>query len=442
MTELWYRLNFLGEKIFFERGDLIDGVIVPAHLIAYYEIALPRFLSSLGLPILIDPMTYVWGINPQYISKEGELKKSYKKLIEILNCKVANILGQQPIQRIKEDSSEFKEFVENVLRFESLCGRIKETPRWSSLKRIRRYQKEIEPEEPSRPRPYALVPPYFYFSTVLGPSYQKTVYAARLAEDFDDNATNKIYPCLCMDKALLTDEKQQNTIIGDFKDYSEILLWVNNFDETEAHLHELKGFVGLISKFAEEKTKVINLYGGYFSVILNHIGLSKMSCGICYSNRKGVFEEVGGGGLPIRYYEPHLKIKLLADDMFHLYLSNPEFLTCKCPICSVYSDRYRTIQHRDDRENLLYDFFGALGRGGRMVKKGIIDWEKSRLHFLHARKMEQTFSNRNKMNNIISDLRDKYNLMQEKELFGRRWTYRFESFEYLKLWADSLEGNH
>ena len=439
MTELWYRLNFLGEENFFEMRNLIDGIIVPAHLLAYYEIAIPKFLSSLGLPILIDPMTYVWGIDPQYISKDGELKKSYQKLIEKLNCRVANILGNDRIQKIDEVSSEFKEFVDNILRFQLLCGDVKETPRRSSLERIRRYREKVEPEEPSRIRPFALVPPYFYFSTTLGQSYQKTVYAARLAEDFNKNTEKRIWPCLCMDKSLLADEDQLNKIIEDFKDYSEIILWINNFDETKAYTHELSGFVKLISKFAEEKTNVINLYGGYFSLLLNHMGLSRLSCGICYSNRKGVFEEVGGGGLPIRYYEPHLKIKLLADDMFQLCLDIPELLSCNCPICLDYSEKYRTIQRREDKEKKLNEFFGVLGKGGKMVKKGIINWEKSRLHFLHARKAEQTFTNKSTLNEIVSDLRGKYELMRKNHLDPNK--YRFESFEYLRLWADSLEGN-
>jgi len=435
MTELWYRLNILGEKNFFERKDLIDGLIVPAHLVAYYEIAIPEFLSNLGLPLLIDPMTYVWGIDPQHISKEGDLKKSYKKLVEKLDCKIANILGEQGIQKIKEDSLEFQEFIDKVLKFQ-LLGDVKKTPRRTSMERLKHYGEKTKPEEPVRIRPYALIPPYFYFSTVLGPAYQKTVYSATFAKDSDYGKQHKICPCLCMDKILLADEGQLNKVIEDFKDFSEVILWINDLDETEARLHELTGFVDLISKFREAKIDVINLYGGYFSLILNHIGLSKLSCGICYSHRKGVFAEVGGGGLPTRYYEPHLKKKLLADDMIRLYSDTPELFTCNCPICSSHSEKYRTVQTTADKESILTSFFGELGEGIKMKKEGIIDWKKSRWHFLYVRKMEQKYTNENKLEDIVSDLMEKYNLRIDAGRLG----LRVPSLEYLKLWADSLEG--
>lgn len=437
MTGLWYRFNFLGEERFFEKKTLIDGLIVPAHIIAYYELAIPKFLTKLNLPILVDPMTYVWGIEPSCISKEGELKKSYKKLVKKFDCKIASILGEQKIQGIEQDSPEFREFVDKVLKFQLFVGGIRKTPRRHSMERIRRYREKAKSEEQAYIQPYALIPPYFYFSTTLGPAYQKTVYAAGFAKDSDYGKKYKICPCLCVDKLLLTDDDQQDRIIKDFKDYSEVILWIHDFDETKTSLHELTGFINLISKFKKAKTDVINLYGGYFSLILGHIGISKVSCGICYSRRKSVFAEAGGGGLPVRYYEPHLKIKLLRESMFKLYSDSTELFACDCPICSGYSKNYKTAQLIADKEALLSDFFGISEEGEKSAKEGVINWEKSRLHFLHARKIEQNFSNNNTLDEVVSDLRKKYDSMVKNRVDPNK--YGFDSFEHLRLWADSLQ---
>jgi len=76
--------------------------------------------------------------------------------------------------------------------------------------------------------------------------------------------------------------------------------------------------------------------------------------------------------------------------MFKLYLDTPELFTCNYP-SSEYSETYKIIESRAEKEQLLKKFFGVLGKGGKMVEKGVVNWKKSRLHFLNVRRMEQAF---------------------------------------------------
>jgi len=443
MTEIWYRLNLFAEKRFFEKENLIDGIVVPAHLVAYYEIAMPVFLQELELPFLIDPVTYVWGIDRHFVMKEGRLKKSYAKLVSRLSCSGANLLGNQRIQAIKKDSVLFQDFIDCVLKFQLLGDDVKKAPRKDSIDRIRRFKREAEAEEAAHIEPYALIPPYFYFSNASNASnpYQKTAYAAEFAKNSDYGEKHKVYPCLCMDRTILTDQSQRNKIIEDFGDYPGVLLWIDNFDETTASLHELEGLANLVISFREAGTEPINLYGGYFSLALSHIGVSKLSCGICYSRYRNVRAPTGGGGLPIRYYEPHLKIKLLGDDIFRLYTKAPVLFNCNCPICSSYTEDFRNTQSRTGREESLNKFFGILDDTAQIVKGGVINWENSRYHFLYARKVEQEYTNRNELENVVSDLRDKHEILSRRIGNLGRLGLRVNSFEYLKLWADVLQ-NH
>jgi hypothetical protein len=435
MTELWYRFNLFGEKQFFET-NLVDGMVVPAHLVAYYEIAIPEMLQEVELPFLIDPVTYVWNIHRHYICKEGELKKSYLKLVEKLDCKIAQLLGKRRIQNIATHSLAFREFIDSVLSFQLLEEKGKKPARRSSIERIKRYRNEVEPK---KIRPYALIPPYFYFTKVSDDLYEKTLYAAEFAKASNYAETNRIYPCLCIDRSLLSREDQLDAIINDFKDYEGIILWVSNFDEIEASLDELDNFANFVSCFNKEDTEVINFYGGYFSLLLNNIGLSKLSCGICYSRFRNVLSQAGGGGLPLRYYEPNLKVKLLADDMIRLYSTLPELFICDCPICSEYFESFQKAKTRNDKEQLLNNFFGIY-RGRNILKNGVIDWEKSRYHFLHSRKKEQKEIESKNIQQVISNLEAKYKLLKKKRLDLTAYR-KPSSLEYLEFWAKSVKAN-
>ena len=430
MTELWYRLNVFAEKPFFN-NKFADGLIVPANLIAYYEIAMPELLNECRLPFLIDPMSYVWGIDAP-ISENGGLRKSFTKLVEKLNCSTASMLGNQKIQTIREGSSEFDEFILNFLRLQMINMPTSVSPRRQSIDRIKRFkQKEVLKE--SSCFPYALIPPYFYFETIIGNSYQKTLYAANKAKDtFAEK--HKIFPCLCMSKNLLAEEEYIRTLVQDFKDFDGVNLWISDFDETYANLIELSNFSKLIKGISESELEVVNFYGGYFSLMLHHVGLSKLSCGICYSRSKQVQSPQGGGGLPIRYYEPHLKRKLPIADMALLYSEIPELFTCTCPICSSYSEQF-TTKSKDDRDKILVDFFtGKKSQDGKTTH-GVIDWEKSRLHFLYTQKAEKEQIESESLSDTIDSIRENYTLLKKKQLKE----FRYGSYEYLKLWADSLQ---
>ena len=314
MTELWYRFNFVGEQRFFAHSFLIDGIIVPAHLLALYPGTLPAFFSDLKSDTLIDPMTYVWDIDRKYVLKDSRLKKSFQKYIEFLNCKTAKILSNERIRNIDTNSKDFQEFVDSVLQFQMKIMADVSSPRRRSLERIRK----TRGKERTQVNLYGLITPYFYFTNVTEDGYEKTVYSANYSvTEYGDEY--KIIPCLCFEKNILNDYKQQEKIIEDFSYVDEIIFWINDFDETTASRSEIKGLFNLIQLFSKKNIPVMNFYGGYLSLLLGKMGLSKFSCGICVSDHKNVFTVPGGGGLPIRYYENNYKKKFTATPMIRLY---------------------------------------------------------------------------------------------------------------------------
>lgn len=441
MTELWYRFNVFAEKEFFEKNNLVDGLIVPAHVIAYYEVSFPQFLKEVHLPFLIDPVSYVWDINHRFVMNENsELKKSYSKLVEKLNCAMGNLLGKSQLSLTPFNKSDFEDFINAILKFQLLDFSSNKPQRAQSIQRLRErirlLEGETAVEETTNIKPYALIPPYFYFTDVNSRAYESTLYAAKYAQNSDFGKQHKIFPCLCMNRAIFRDEAQIAKILQDFVGFQGIVFWINDFDETKASLEDLEALTKFVQSFHMQGSEVVNLYGGYFSLSLYHAGLSKLSCGICYSSSRSVFSEVGGGGLPIRYYEPSLKLKLMRETMFRLYIDKPELFNCDCPICSDFG-KICTNPVGKQRGQILEQFFLDDKISG---KNCVVNWQTSRIHFLNCRKIEQKNITESKVSDTITQLSNKYTLLMSKGFDPNQYGFTFESINYLDKWSTALKA--
>lgn len=441
MTELWYRFNVFAEKEFFEKSNLVDGLIVPAHVIAYYEVSFPQFLKEVHLPFLIDPVSYVWDINHRFIKNgNGELKKSYSKLVEKLNCSMGNLLGKYQLSQSVVQNSDFDDFINAVLKFQLLDFSSNKPQRAKSMQRLRERIRLIEGETPVEEtkniQPYALIPPYFYFTRVDSDAYERTLYAAKYAQNSDFGKQHKIFPCLCLNSTIFRDVPQISKILEDYKGFQGIVFWINDFDETKAKVEDLEALTKFVQSFHIQGSEVVNLYGGFFSLSLHHAGLSKLSCGICYSSSRNVFSEVGGGGLPIRYYEPTLKLKLMRENMFRLYADKPELFDCECPICSDFGKICKNPVG-SQRAKALEQFFLDNKLSGNNC---VVNWETSRIHFLNCRKIEQKNINESKVSDTINQLLEKYQQLTSQGFDPNQYGFNFESFDYIAKWGRALRS--
>lgn len=449
MTELWYRFNVFAEKQFFENKDLVDGMIIPAHVIAYYEMSFPEFIKSTNLPFIIDPVSYVWDIGGRFITNEnGELKKSYSKLVEKLDCKIGNLLGKYKLGNVAFQETDFHEFIECVLNFQLLNFCSKKPQRLNSIQRLKERIRLIEGQEsviePKTAEPYALIPPYFYFSRVGEEGYDRTLHAAKYAKS-SKFANRRIFPCLCMNRSVLEQPQMLNKILDDFKDFTGIVFWIDSFDENSATLLELENLTKFVNALHLQGKEVINLYGGYFSLLLHYAGMSKMSCGICYSSQRNVFSEIGGGGLPVRYYEPYLKQKIMPDVMLKLYSERPELFSCDCPICQNYSSICQSPKTAvSEKAIALKKFFvneESCKNGDDKKEKCIIDWESSRLHFLNHRKKEQEIINNSTLPVILDKLKKDKQKLTRYRFDPFVYGFQFETIDYLSNWPQAIESS-
>lgn len=434
MSELWYRLNMMGEKSFFENDELIDGIVVPAHLLAFYHNTLPNFLNDINLPFIIDPMTYVWNIDRSSVIKKNELKKSYQKYVELLNNPIASLLGNYQITQTSYSDDDFSNFVDSVLRFQFTVGGASADYRARSLRRIRSLTRGIGEEII---RPSMLIPPYFYFRSVDDITYNLNINSVQHAGDSLYSELSTIMPCLCMSQRILFNTSNIEQIITDFSDFDQILLWINNFDETKVDLDSLAKFRELVTNFNDIDVSVMNLYGAYFSQLLSYYGMNSASSGIGLSHRKEILSTATGGGMPLRYYEPTLKMEILTYSAFRLYTRHPELFLCNCPVCQPFSENinnYNTIRERE--EFLAPLFVDSINDWGRIDRKAIMDWRNTRLHFLYSKIYERDNLTNITITDIIKTVRDDYRYLSRNLNFG---IYNFNSIDYLDRWCEAIE---
>lgn len=399
-SKVFYRLGAAPEKeLFKSHRDTYYGVTVSAHIAAYYIKSIRPFLQNLKKPFFVDPVTYHFARNLKHMSrKEGNLKKSFEKLLEHYGDTFREIVLNKKRTLETTDfvsggswNEEFiEELCENVLAFQKNIVKTEDTP----LTKLLDYAGKKSGEKIGEL--CFLVPPYFYASSIKDGWYEISKKIAKSSLKFKDEFL--LYPVICISKDMILDKKAYNTIKEDYKDFDGLILWISNFDgnkEDEKHLEAARDF---ISSLAELNKPIITLYGGYFFALMSKFGLSGYSSGICYGESKDVDFHATGGGFPQRYYVPFIRVKVPEADARSFYVGHPQLL-CGCPICSTARDSIGKTSE------IIDQFFDKI-KSQKLVEK----------HFLACKYQELTGISKSSIEEIsqklINELKDQqtYNL--------------------------------
>ncbi len=192
-----------------------------------------------------------------------------------------------------------------------------------------------------RPRNYILLAPYFVATHIKSPEYvvNKKLLEYSIQVKKDDE---KLYAVIAIDRALLGDIRALKRIIKDYIQYSDKVdgyaIWITDFDEAEEDVDSLNRFIVFLYALKKFSRKpIINLYGGYFSLILSKLSIiDGIVTKICYRQRRP--RCVISGGPPIElYYFPLVKTKINIQTVASI-IQKDKTLKCKCPICSKHFD--------------------------------------------------------------------------------------------------------
>lgn len=318
---------FLGEY----GTDHYDAVFLNGNMVAYSIGAMSAFILRIKTPFLIDPQTHAFQHEVEYLmGKNGEPKISLLKLAKYFGDPIESVLFKKKKITPSDFSTQAVQtsFVEAVVKFqvEAISDKISSQDAANYVDfAIADPDNELSKDNL---QPIGVIAPYFYISD---DSYKEWL---SLNLEFINQTNNYIqehHPTLntlaqlVVSKEVLRDDAKKNEIIDSYAklDCDGILIWIDNFSEDEVSEEDLSIFIDVVVALKQSGKSVHNLYGGYFSVLLQKLifPLDGTCHGLEYGESRGVVPI--GGGVPIsKYYFPPLHKRLPYADLIKALNAN------------------------------------------------------------------------------------------------------------------------
>src|ERR1043166_3384868 len=387
------------------------GAIINGNMAAYAPDGLAAFLleKTGGLQYIIDPLTHAFQHTPNSVTdKNGQPKKSILRLAEAYGEPCVNIVGDRPLlpADLQDDGV--------MVNFTKMCLAFQKTI-LSEAMASNDVIKYVGGDTESL-RPYALVAPYFYMTET---TYKQWLPVAVRAIRFSQNERNgmKLFASVVISQGAMLNESAREAIVAALQaeDVSGFLIWIDELDEQEAGLTKLEALLSLTRSLRVRDREVINLHGGYFSILAaGRLGNQAMS-GVCHGPEFGECRSVVpvGGGIPMaRYYLPLLHRRVRYPDALRI-LRRKDWLSsaavfhanvCDCDECK------ETINGNTAN-------FVEFGRGNvkerRHPSGGLVRIEyptgetklKCLQHYLQRKHVEYRFAETASEHQILADLK-------------------------------------
>ncbi len=419
------------KEIIIQCQKSFDVLVLNANLVEYTSKATSSLIYGplKKTPYVIDPGTHAFGHDPRYIMSRGvevhpdNVKKSVQLLAERYGSPVVDVLGQRAVSPGDFGNKAIQEkFANHVIDFQLnvLEEEISEDAKYLDAR--------IEAR-----KPLFIIAPYFYVPFEdYGGWLSLNLELLRVSPRIHDNM--ELYSEIVLENRFLDYPGVLKEVADRYLESDACdgyLLWISNFPEHEATLDRLTNLCRFVKELSSSGRPVINMFAGYFSTVLHHVGLS----GICHGPGYGEDRDVVpvGGGIPApKYYFtpvhqriPSREVELLVRkgiwssvEMFHQEV-------CSQNVC-------RTVLNGD-----LSNFYLFGETELRIDKNGdpfdlMTSKTKSRLtaHFFEAKEAEIENVSIHSISELIVQLNQAYKKyeppMQEK-------------LGYLNIWADALD---
>ena len=396
-----------------------DGIVFNANMVSMYAGSIANFLySNPKKEYFIDPLTHSFAHNLGFLrNKKGEVKKSLKKLAEYYQIDHIILEQNRPLKANDfQDSNFLKTFFDNVINFQKNIIHENLEDEWKELVEFVGIKK----------KPLYIVAPYFYMDRFNYKQWEKVnLEFIKLAKDM-------YYTQIVLDKELLKEKDFIDRLITAINQAKGVFYWIDKFDETLASAEDLRNIIEFIKKIEVVK---INLYGGYFSQLLNFRGLNGVIHGLEYGESREVVPV--GGGIPVaKYYLPSIKKRLKAEDMIAaLYakkISNKQKFQkkiCNCEKCNeIEGDKLEEII-----ESFL-EIFATTKTFKHKDKMREYPIQESKInslyHYLNTKNKEFYEINKNSLDILLKQLDNSYK--EFEPIFPDGF------LEYLKIWQEVL----
>jgi hypothetical protein len=311
--EHWMLFGTFAQQDFFEypnRGNTYEGVILNANMVAHAPAGIAAFLQEkrAGNKYIIDPLTHAFQHDSSYIlGEDGNPKSSIRSLAEHYGEPITGLLGVRPLLPSDLDEEALRRVVHNCAKFQ-----------WDYLPEAMKTTNAAKYLGDDAPiKPYAIVAPYFYLTEATLDSWLPCcLRAVTLLREESGSANARVFASVVVSQGVLVDREARDKIVNGFAgcEVDGFLLWVDDLDELTAGKQELLGLLALCRGLRRDGAReVINLHGGYFSVLASGAPGAHAMTGVAHGPEFGEYRPVVpvGGGIPIaRYYVPKLHARV------------------------------------------------------------------------------------------------------------------------------------
>lgn len=413
-----------------------QGTILNANMVAHAPDGLAAFLleKTANLPYIIDPMTHAFQHHPRFVSDgDGKTKSSIQALAGNYGAFLQSVVGQRPIvPQDLQDEGKLRDLVGSCLHFQS-----------ETLSQVMASSDAMKYLDGAvQLRPTALVAPYFYLTeTTYRDWLPIAVRSVALARELQPAA--RIYTSAVVNQGILLNDVAFEEVATQLSamNVDGYLLWIDSLDEQKAGTQILSRALSLARclRGAAKSKAVINLHGGYFSVLaagtLGEDAFSGVTHGPEFGEVRAVIPV--GGGIPIaRYYLPQLHsrvryrdvIRMLGAKGWHADAATFHANVCACPECTA------TIN--GDIANFLEFGRGndrAVRRGSNMVR---IEYPTAEAkihclrHYLQRKRIEYQFAGTASREQLTNNLQE--GIAQLAPVVG------LDGVSHLQIWQDVL----
>ncbi|HET6246619.1 MAG TPA: hypothetical protein VFE47_02885 [Tepidisphaeraceae bacterium] len=437
-VEHWMMFGTFAEQrhFIYPSKDTYDGVIINGNMAAHAPDGLAAFLleKTESLNYIIDPLTHAFQHDPRFISDpDGEPKSSIRAIADAYGEPVCSTIGKRPIHpRDFEKDEILLGYVKRCLAFQK-CVLADAMAESDAIKYLDLDADGLQPR--------GLVAPYFYITeTTIDSWLPLAIRAVEYAIELEPEA--RIFASIVVSQGVILDNSARERIIEAFGpiNVAGFLLWIDALDEQAAESAELGGLLTLARGLRQEgKREVINLHGGYFSILAAGVLGKGIMSGVTHGPEFGEHRAVVpvGGGIPIaRYYIPKLHARIRYRETVRLldakhWLDDTDSFyknVCQCPECKS------TIGTNID--NFLEFGKGnvkAVKRGGSLVR---IEYPTGETklhclrHYLNRKKTEYELASTATGDVILKNLAD--GVSEFEDVLG------LDGVSHLKLWAKVL----
>ena len=403
----------------FRNGEVrrsFDLMTVPGTIASYYNDATAAFVLTSQIPYLIDPRT------PLFQGQLEDPRASHFTLAEWHGSTVRAALSpgettefgtafwtqETVVEMVNEVVSRQRNYAVSAPTVKPKLSRYARL-----LAEALAEQGEAPPTTDEKP-PAVVLAPYFAVSGTHDPWWDVLQMVWKACGSLPD--PRRILPVLCVDgrpKASADGVATLGALLPLIPNSlsDACFYWITNFDERKVPEKDLRRLWKVIQDRPEGR-RLVNMYGGFFSICLRYAGLRGFGNGLTYSESRDWPALASTGAAPPRYYIRELHL-FLPPALAAILVDSDASFECPCEAC---------VDWRSDGSTIAS-----------------LPYHSMKRHFALARKWELDETARKPDVDIAADLRDAR--ARAAELSGNIALAALPSTDYLDRWAAVLEDH-